>query len=596
MDPSSVAAYVTEVCSSPAGSALLSALLPSGAPASSLRLFVKPMKGARSVFHVLHEGAAGGEAVLKFHASPARAAREALVREAHAACPGGLGAGARPAVLFEDAARGATALARLSPHAEVRSELVAGHLFPLLSVAVADAIGAPLFHTSAWAQAGGGAPRGGALGALRGARVGGAAPGGRCAAAEGPALEGFFSALGGAAGAAAAAAGALPAAALRAAAAACGAAAAPLRARLAEGGEALLHGELTTAALMCGLVPLAAPPAVADFESMRPDEYPGGGGGGTPALMATAGGEAAARAAAAPPGAVEGQLRLLGGGGGGLGPIGFDVGCLLGSLLLAHALAAARARAAAAEAARGGYARYTAAAAEARWAEQRAGVLVAVADLWKQFCGAFVGAWDADAACAEGAAAAGAAAAAAAVAAAAAAGEPGAVPPEKWNAAPAAPLWRTQAAFLAAVAGDALGFAGLWLLREAAGCGGGASPPPPELAALPAAPQKGGGASARAAAAARATSVAHALLAAAPAFAADAGARARAAGGRDAALALVARAFEAAAEVAQAVEADAAWAPLEAAPAVEEAAVGAIAEAAAAPFASAEALRAWYER
>jgi hypothetical protein len=589
MDTDAVSSLVKDICGTPSGSHLLLALLPAGGPPSSLQLFARALNPSRTVFHVLHEGAHGGEVVVKFHGSPARAAREALVREAYAACPGGLGAAARPGVLFEDAGRGVSALARLTPHAEVRSELVAGNLFPLLSVAVADAIAAPLFHTSVWAQRGGGAPRGGPLGVLRGRGVGGAAAGGRCAAAGDDALATLFAALEGGGGSALGAL--LPAAALRCARAsgACAAAAPLLRARLADGGEALLHGELTTAALMSGLVPLAPPPAVADFESMRPDEYPGGG---TPSLMATAGGEAAARAAAAPPGAVEGQLRLLGGGGGGLGPVGFDLGCLLGSLLLAHAGGAGRRRAAAAEAARGGYARYTAQRSEERWAEHASGLLAAVADVWKQFCSAFLGAWDADAEEAE-AAVDRVGNAAAAAAAATAAGGPvplGTVDMNRWNATPAAPLWRTQAAFLAAVAGDALGFAGMWLLREAGG--GGATPP--ELAALSAAPPKSGGASARDCATARAITVAHALVAFSGPFAADACARARAAGGRDAALSLVAKAFEAAAEAAQAVEANPAWAALEGPTEVEEGTLRAIAEAAAGPYSSTAALKGWY--
>jgi hypothetical protein len=600
MQTEAVIAYVLDACATAGGAALLSALLPSGAPASSLQLFARPLGGARSVFHVLHEGAGGGEVVVKFHGSPARAAREALVREVYAGCAGGLGSGARPAVVFADPDRGVTALARLSPHAEVRSELVAGNLFPLLPVGVADAVGAPLFHTSVWAQGCGGAPRSGPLGALRGGGVGGAAAGGRCAAAGGEALATLFAPLEGSGGAPRGCAplGALAAAALAAAAAPGGGAAAAgvaLRARLAEGAEALLHGEFTTGALMSGLVPLSAPPAVADFESMRPDEYPvtvGGGGGGTPALMGTAGGEAAARAAAAPPGAVEGQLRLLGGGGGGLGPIGFDLGCLLGSLLLAAAGAAGARRCAAAEAARGGYARYTAARAEERAAEHCAGVLATAAATWREFLSEFVGAWDGDAGRAEASVARRANADAAVEAAAR--GDAGAVRTDAWNGAPAAQLWRTQAAFLAGVGGDALGFAGVWLLREVV-----AGVPPPEVAALPerAAARGGAGAGARDAAAARAIATAHALLLVGEGWARGAAAAARRAGGRDAALAAVGTAFDAAAEAAAAVDAHMAWAALEgSAPggAPLPAALREIAEAAAAPFANSEALAAWF--
>lgn len=398
-----------------------------------------------SAWIVLNEAGSTGECVLKAAHTPARAHAAQLVA---AAAPNGVfarvlasGDGGR-VVLYE----------RLgAPLASLRAELAAGGaLFPLLARALADALAPSAFAASVWAQA----PPPASL-ALRASF----APGGPLADA-------------GVTRAAAAARLVLLADAILS----LGQRAADMLPTLAErasSDESIAHGELSTSRVLVGLVPVG-PARLADPESFRPDEYPGAGAGAVAvanenaeknksgAVEGGVGSDSGSGGgwASTPAYAVSGELRLTGGGGARPAPLGADLGSLLGGLAAAALAARARGFAAGAVAAKGGYAAFSSRATASRWEGHAVDIGAAAEDIWTRWSTAFRGAWDADATAghaavlrrADGAAPPGTDAAVAA----------------HWNTHAPVAMGGTQDAFLAGVAGDALGFAGVALARDAA--------------------------------------------------------------------------------------------------------------------------------
>jgi len=181
--------------------------------------------------------------------------------------------------------------------------------------------------------------------------------------------------------------------------------------------------------------------------------------------MGTSGGEAAARAAALPAPTLSGDMKLLGGERCFMGPIGYDVGTLVASLLLSWLGARGQVEVGRREVSKGGYAKFTAEAKVQRWSGLERDILATVEGFWEAWVAAFVASWRrewesveaslerVDYSCIHlhGDSGSGEAQ------------QGGKIPPEKWNATPTTPLINTQVAFLGGVLGDALGYAGAML-------------------------------------------------------------------------------------------------------------------------------------
>jgi uncharacterized membrane protein YgcG len=258
---------------------------------------------------------------------------------------------------------------------------------------------------------------------------------------------------------------------------------------------------------------------------------------------------------------LRGDLRVLGGSGAGFAPLGADVGAFLGALLAAHAAARARTRAAEAQAARGGYARFTAEKTRDRWASFSSELAGVVAETWGEFAVRFLDVWDADrtgGARAGGGTCGGGAAAALAATGHAHGGSSGGGGGCCDHGAPAAAaaaalpddgFWR--GAPLAALRGalrDSFGFAAIEILRRIRG----ADRLAPELEVLsPPALRTG--------AEARLVALARWLLAAAEGVAAAVAARAGTASDRKAALQTFACGWDAAVAAATAMDSEPGW-------------------------------------
>ena len=154
-----------------------------------------------------------------------------------------------------------------------------------------------------------------------------------------------------------------------------------------------------------------------------------------------------------------------------MGPAGWDLGTLEGSLLLAWLSARGQVAAGEREVARGGYARYTAAAKVERWLGVERDLMATACGFWEAWVGAFVRAWGGEWEGVEESRREGGLREAAEEEAAARNPSEGRVPMEKWNATPPTPLWRTQSAYLGGVLADALGFAGASLCAAVASPG-----------------------------------------------------------------------------------------------------------------------------
>ena len=386
-------------------------------------LFARAVPNSRAggSYFVMNESAGGGEVVLKLSRTPARARAAALLR---AAAPPGVFA----AALVDDGSRAALLERLAAPLAVLRAELAAGILFPVLARALADALAPLAFTTSVWAQS-----RSEAASTLVNALGAGGELGSAARAEAETTLSAMFDAP-------FARADVAP---LR------DAVRAPLsraRVRAAEAAEGVIHGELSTARILVGLVPVAALP-LANSEAFRPDEYPDSAVGGK---AGDAGGWASV-----PARAVVGSLRLTGGGGARLGALGIDVGVLLADLLRALLFSSARARAETIAGAKGGYAAFSTRSRAARWLDHGRALSLAVVDFWAQWTRVFIAEWDADLARADGAVQ----------------REPDGCPPPDvdpavaahWNCAPQVTAGATQKAFLVGVGEDALSFAGVAL-------------------------------------------------------------------------------------------------------------------------------------
>lgn len=145
-----------------------------------------------------------------------------------------------------------------------------------------------------------------------------------------------------------------------------------LRQQFSSSAECLLHGDLTTGTLMCAVT--RAGPTRVNLETLRPDEYIGRGG--------------------EEPQPAVGDMKVIDGERACLGPAGYDLGTLMGSLMLAHCSARARVRKEEVAIAKGGYAKYAATKARDRWLEHAAGVAEWIQETWSQFTARFVSCWD----------------------------------------------------------------------------------------------------------------------------------------------------------------------------------------------------------
>ena len=391
---------------------------------------------------VLNEAGSTGECVLKASRTPARAYAAKLFTDV-----------APPRVFAnvlasgsEDENGGACAGAVLyerlgAPLAGLRAELAAGGaLFPLLARALADALAPTAFATSIWAQQ----PHSSAI-ALRAAFASDgilAAAGEKritAAVKDVTHIEDTLS-LGQKAHAA------LPQLAHRAAAY-----------------ETIAHGELTTARVLVGLVPIG-PDRLADPEAFRPDEYP------SESKMSGSSGSGSGDGggwASTPIRAVSGELRLTGGGGARPAPLGADLGTLLAGLIAAALAAKARSITAGVVAAKGGYAAFSSRATASRWENHAIAIGAAAEELWVRWTNVFRASWDVDDTAAHNA-----------VQRRLGEEEEGSrslapigtdtVVIAHWNESAPVSLVPTQDAFLACVASDALGFAGIALAKDAA--------------------------------------------------------------------------------------------------------------------------------
>jgi 5-methylthioribose kinase len=367
----------------------------------------EPTAVTNRVFTVINQLGMGGAVIVKqflphhrTHTAarlpPGRDATERLLATAHGAlCPDKFAN-----LLHADADQGILIYERLEPHVVARMDLIVGNVYPLIAEDVSSYLARALFGTSIWASADK-RPEGAKAGL---AEVEG--PMGNNAEMAAVLAEVMIDMPFRNAPAPRAASGdnnnagadAAPAAvrfpnkhtpspvldawetAIRAD-SAVQSAASRLRERLLSARQALVHGDFHTGSVMTAVIRPA--PKKLDYESMR----------------AMTGQDLSAEEfevflASQPP--AVGDLRVLDGEGAFLGPVGLDIGTFVAHLLIALAATRSRVRAQEAIMARGGYAKYSAERTRELWATHSGAIADVIGEVWSQFVGRFVDAWDDD--------------------------------------------------------------------------------------------------------------------------------------------------------------------------------------------------------